>query len=115
MIGFNKNKKTNQCYLDDTENKMCIPIECNNIYPVKSGWTLYGLEWCPFNKRAQELLNKKNISYYYYNIEKEPFNGRDNFKTMMSSYLNGQKTTPAVFKDGVLIGGYSDLDVYFKS
>jgi glutaredoxin len=110
MFSFTKSK--NNCYFDDMKKKICVPTKCDNIYPRDKGWIVYGLSWCPWRERACKLLESKNIKYYYYDIEQAPFNGKENFKSMMSKYLNGQQTTPAVFYNGKLIGGYTDLNKY---
>jgi glutaredoxin len=57
---------------------MCYPTSCSNFYPVQFGLTVYGLSWCPYNKKANKFLKSKGISYYYYDIEKEPFNLKEN-------------------------------------
>jgi glutaredoxin len=111
MLSFNKTG--NQCYFDNQEKKICYATKCNNIYPVSKGWTMYGLSWCPYRKKASDLLAENKIPYLYYDIEQAPFNGKDNFKEMMKNYLNGQATTPAIFHNGRLIGGYSDLQRFF--
>ena len=56
------------------------------------------------------MLSVRGISYYYYDVEQKPFNSRDNYKKMMSNYIGNHLTTPAIFKDGKLIGGSSDLE-----
>jgi glutaredoxin len=112
MLSFTKSGKN--CYFDDNKKKICYPTKCNAIYPISSGWTVYGLSWCPWRAKACELLTSKGISFYYYDIEQPPFNGKDNFKQIMASYLNGQKTTPAIFQNGKLIGGYTDLAYKFS-
>ena len=111
---MNFEKNGNYCFYNNIEEKMCYPAKCNDIYPKSQGWTLYGLSWCPYNKKANALLTANNISYYYYDIEKAPFQDKENFKKMMSKYLNGHKTTPAVFKDGKLIGGATELEAYLR-
>ncbi len=111
MLNFTKSG--NQCYFNDQNKKMCYPTKCASIYPVSNGWVMYGLSWCPYRKKATELLTQKGISYMYYDIEQEPFNGKEKFKEMMKEYLNGQTTTPAIFYNGKLVGGFSDLQKFF--
>ena len=112
MLSFTKGDKN--CYFNDNQKKMCYPVKCNMMYPVSSGWTVYGLSWCPWREKACNLLASKGISFYYYDIEQQPFKGKDHFKKIMASYLNGQKTTPAIFYNGKLIGGYTDLATKFS-
>ena len=107
----NSNNKSN-CYFNDAVKKICYPTLCNNIYPSSNSWTVYGCSWCPYNKKAQELLSLHGISYYYYDVEQEPFNSRDNYKKIMTNYIGNQKTTPAIFYNGKLIGGSSDLEKF---
>ncbi len=111
MLNFTKSG--NQCYFNDQNKKMCYPTKCASIYPVSNGWVMYGLSWCPYRKKATELLTQKGISYMYYDIEQEPFNGKEKFKEIMKEYLNGQSTTPAIFYNGKLVGGYSELQKFF--
>jgi len=112
MLSFQKSDNKKVCFFNSSDKKMCFPTACSNFYPAKLGWTVYGLSWCPYNKKANELLKSKGISYYYYDIEQEPFNSKENFKSMMKDYMGNQTTTPAIFKDGKLIGGYSNLSTY---
>jgi glutaredoxin len=119
MLSFtqttSQNKKANEniCFFDDIQKKISIPTACNNMYPAKVGWTIYGCSWCPYNQKAQLLLQSKNISYYYYDIEQAPFNSKENYKKKMASYIGNHQTTPAIFKDGKLLGGFSALNQYF--
>ena len=54
-----------------------------------------------------------HIQYNYYDVEESPFNSRDNYKKMMAKYIGNHLTTPAIFKDGKLIGGYTDLSTKY--
>ena len=112
MMQFFKNNNT--CFFNDEKNKICRPTDCNNIYPQQTGWTVYGCHWCPYRQKAISLLDSKNISYNYYDVEEAPFGSRENYKKMMASYIGKHLTTPAIFKDGKLIGGYTDLAFFFK-
>ena len=110
MLSFFKTSKV--CYYDDTKHKVCYQTKCDDIYPKSNGWTLYGCSWCPYNKKAQSLLESKGIKYFYYDVEEAPFNSRENYKNIMAKYIGNHATTPAIFKDGKLIGGFSDLSYY---
>ncbi len=107
-------KNSNVCYFDDNKKKMCYQTDCDNFYPQKSGWTVYGCSWCPYREKAVKLLNSKNISYHYYDVEQAPFGSREKYKKIMGSYIGNHLTTPAIFKDGKLIGGYTDLSFFLK-
>jgi glutaredoxin len=111
MLSFEKSGK--YCFFNDEKAKICYPSNCDDIYPKKKGWTMYGLSWCPYREKASNLLMQKKIPFFYYDIEKEPFNGKEKFKKMMADYLKGQQTTPAIFYNGKLIGGYSNLTTLF--
>jgi glutaredoxin 3 len=110
MLSFFQTAKA--CYFNDEKKKICYQTNCNNIYPQSNGWSIYGCSWCPYNKKARELLDSKNIKYNYYDVEQSPFNSRDNYKKMMANYIGNHLTTPAIFKNGKLIGGYTDLAIY---
>lgn len=98
-----------QCYYDNPGEKKCYPADCQDVKPVGKEWVMYGVSWCPYCKKALELLRKNKINYYYYDVESSPFNTKDNYRSMLNEELNGHHTLPAVFKDGKLVGGYTDL------
>uniref|UniRef100_A0A6C0EBI4 Glutaredoxin domain-containing protein n=1 Tax=viral metagenome TaxID=1070528 RepID=A0A6C0EBI4_9ZZZZ len=97
------------CYFNDMSEKKCYPTDCNDVKPKKSGWTVYGVSWCPFCQKTINLFNEKKLNYYYYDVEKEPFITKDKFRDMLKMELDGYKTVPVIFRDGKLIGGYSDV------
>lgn len=97
------------CYFNDASVKKCYPVECNDIKPRKNGWTIYGVSWCPYCQKTLALFQDKKLSYYYYDVEKQPFVSKDQFRDMLKDELNGYRTFPVIFRDGVLIGGYSDV------
>ncbi len=86
-------------YLGDLDSAISELVEINKIKTI-------------INISNTRYTENPDIEYYYYDIEQQPFNGKENFKSMMSKYLNGQKTTPAIFYNGKLIGGYTDLNKY---
>lgn len=98
-----------KCYFDNTENKTCHPVECNNFKPINKEWVVYGVSWCPFCKKTSQFFKEKNINYHYYDVERPPFNTKDNFRSLLNTELNGHHTLPAIFHNNKLIGGYTDL------
>ncbi len=108
------NNKQINCLYNDAQKRMCFITTCEGFKPKYKGWTVYGLERCPYNKKAQKLLMDNGHSYYYFDIEEAPFYGKENFKKMMGDLLNGQQTTPAIYKNGFLLGGSSDLDYFLQ-
>jgi glutaredoxin len=97
------------CYFNNAVEKKCYPTDCNDIKPKKNGWTIYGVSWCPFCQKTISLFQEKKVKYYYYDVEKQPFLTKEHFFKMLTEKLNGYRTLPAIFRDGELIGGYTDV------
>lgn len=111
---FKKNFKSQKCYFDDLDKEMCFETKCQDFFPKSSWeWVIYGVSYCPYCQKAKELLDKEKIKYYYFDVEKAPFNGKEEYKTLMKTHLKGHKTFPAIFHKGKLLGGFSDLANYF--
>ena len=64
---------------------------------------IYTWSYCPYCKRAKQLLERKNIPYEEYIID-----GNDEKKKELFEQTN-QDTVPYVFVDGNFIGGFDDL------
>lgn len=71
------------------------------VSEVKMNVKIYTKEGCPYCVRAKDFFNKKNIKVQEV-TEREI--SKDTFYT-----LTGMKTWPAIYIDGKLIGGYTDL------
>lgn len=97
---------------DNQENN--FEAKCQDFLPKKSwDWVIYGIEHCPYCVKAKELLKNQKIKYLYFDVQKAPFNGKEEYKKLMKDHLQEHKTFPAVFHKGKLLGGYSDLYNYF--
>ncbi|MBQ4124102.1 glutathione S-transferase N-terminal domain-containing protein [bacterium] len=69
---------------------------------------IYTVDYCPFCKKAEMLLNQKNVKYKKVNItenEKE-------YRQKLSQYydIKGKVTVPQIIIDGRRIGGSDDLE-----
>ena len=64
---------------------------------------MYTSPTCPYCERAKELLHSLNLEYDDINIEARP---EERVKLIQE---HNWMTTPAVFIDGELIGGYDEL------
>ncbi len=64
---------------------------------------LYTWGYCPFCKRAIQLLDRRGLKYVEHNIEEDEDKRQELIKE------TGQSTVPYVFIDGELIGGFDDL------
>jgi len=65
---------------------------------------IFTKSYCPFCKRAKNLLESKKIAYTENDVEKNP----DNF-ARMQKMSNGARSVPQIFIDGKHIGGCDDL------
>jgi mycoredoxin len=61
---------------------------------------LYATDWCGYCKKARELFEKHNISYYEYDIEKSS-EGREQYKRL------GGRGVPVILIGGEVIKGYN--------
>ena len=61
--------------------------------------TIYTTPYCPFCKRAKQLLKNKNIDFHEIDLSEEP----DKFDEM-SKKSNGARTVPQIFADNTHIG-----------
>lgn len=62
---------------------------------------------CPYCDKAEALLNSKGWEVEYYKI------GKNVTKDMFLERFPGIRTVPQIELNGIHIGGYSDLCVYF--
>lgn len=82
--------------------------------PIKSGYTVYTRSGCMYCNSAKTLLqncHKKKII----NCDEILKNNRDDFINHMEGII-GKKylLMPMVFRDGVFIGGYTELNAIFN-
>lgn len=75
-------------------------------------FTIHEKVGCPFCEKAIILLDSHNIDYhvetYDPNVE-----GYEEAKQRLFNYT-GKNKFPQIFKGNTLIGGYDDLNEYFK-
>jgi glutaredoxin 3 len=65
--------------------------------------TLYVSDWCPYCRRARELLKQKNVAFSEINVEDEP-----KFREEMIA-RSKQRTVPQIFIGDRHVGGCDDL------
>jgi glutaredoxin 3 len=65
--------------------------------------TLYTSDWCPYCRRARDLLTQKNVVFSEVNIEDEP-----KFREEMIARSN-RGTVPQIFIGDRHVGGCDDL------
>jgi len=64
---------------------------------------IYTKSYCPFCRRAKELLHLKNVSFIEYDVTGDPAKERD------IRDRSKRDTVPEIFVDDRLIGGCDDL------
>jgi len=65
--------------------------------------TLYTSDWCPYCRRARDLLTQKNVVFSEINVEDEP-----KFREEMIARSN-RRTVPQIFIGDKHVGGCDDL------
>lgn len=71
-------------------------------------FVIYGFDDCPYCVKAKALLDKEGKPYIYQNVSNDAA-VRTKWMDGMG-FKDGHRTFPRVYKDGKLIGGYSDLE-----
>ena len=71
-------------------------------------YTIYSKQNCSFCMQAKQLLEMEQLPFEYLTL-----GTHYNLDVLMTLAPNA-KSFPQVFKDGVLVGGYSDLVEYLK-
>lgn len=64
---------------------------------------IYFASWCPYCRRAKQLLDEKSVNYTLFDVDAEP-SERDNMQKR-----GGGATIPQIFIDDKSIGGCDDL------
>ncbi len=69
---------------------------------------IYTVDYCPFCKKAEMLLNSKNIDYKKIDITKN----EDEYRKKLGEYydIQGKVTVPQIIIGGKRIGGFDVLD-----
>jgi glutaredoxin 3 len=65
--------------------------------------TIYTSDWCPYCRRAKELLTRKNLAFSEINVEDQP-----QFREQMISRSH-RHTVPQIFIGDRHVGGCDDL------
>ncbi len=65
--------------------------------------TVYTSDWCPYCRRAKDLLTRKNVSFSEINVEDEP-----RAREEMIARSN-RRTVPQIFIGDRHVGGCDDL------
>lgn len=71
------------------------------------GVVIYTKSWCPYCKKAKNLLERKKLEYNEIEIS-----DNEELRQEMIENSDGRTTVPQVFIDGKHIGGYSELSQY---
>lgn len=66
--------------------------------------TIYTRPWCPYCRRAKDLLRAKGVDFDEIDIE-----GSDTLEAEMVARAQGRDTVPQIFIDGHHVGGCDDL------
>lgn len=66
--------------------------------------TIYTRPWCPYCRRAKDLLRAKGVDFDEIDIE-----GSDKLEAEMVARAQGRDTVPQIFIDGHHVGGCDDL------
>lgn len=64
---------------------------------------IYTKAYCPYCRRAKELLQTKGIAFTEYDVTDNPAKEKE------MRERSGRSTVPEVFADGELLGGCDDL------
>jgi len=64
---------------------------------------IYTKSYCPYCKRAKELLRIKGVDFVEYDVTTDPILERE------MRLRSGRETVPEIFSDGVLLGGCDEL------
>lgn len=66
--------------------------------------TMYSTQWCPFCKRAEQLLQLKGYS----EIDKISIDEQPEMRQEMID-RSGRRSVPQIFLNDIHVGGYDDL------
>ena len=77
-----------------------------NAHPV----VVFSATYCPWCRRAKDLLNTRGVKYVVVELD-HPSNNP--IKPVLAE-MTGRKTIPNIFIDGTNIGGFDDLEKFYK-
>ena len=78
--------------------------------PSKTGYTVYGAEWCPWCRRAKALLTKEGVSFCFHDVQTLPFYDREIRKLVRKDATS----IPQIFFRGKHLGGFAELAKKFN-
>jgi glutaredoxin 3 len=70
---------------------------------IQAPVTVYTSDWCPYCRRAKDLLTQKNVVFTEINVDDEP-----KFREEMIA-RSGRRTVPQIFIGDKHVGGCDDL------
>lgn len=92
---------------DDVELFKTNRGQWNALHRSKSTVTVFSKSYCPYSRRAKELLNSLGAKY---NVIEVDLRTRDAEQTQAAlAALSGHHTFPAVFAGDKLLGGFDDI------
>ncbi len=89
-----------------TRRKVCYPLRAEpkqSTDPMEERIVVYTTDYCPYCKRAKELLQKKHMPFREVDVA-----GQAGLREWLFRET-GRKTVPQIFIDGQPIGGFDDL------
>ena len=74
---------------------------------------IYSVDYCPYCKKAEMLLNEKGLSYRKIDISEN----EEEYRNKLGEYygIKGRVTVPQIIIGDKRIGGYDDLNKMNKS
>ena len=73
--------------------------------PSKTGYTVYGAEWCPWCRRAKALLTNEGASFCFHDVDTIPSYDRNIRKLVKKDATS----IPQIFFRGKHLGGFAEL------
>lgn len=69
-------------------------------------YEVYGIDGCPYCEAAKKLLREESLPHQYHRVD-------DSEKSAFMDdrgFAGRDRTFPRIWRDGVLVGGYSELE-----
>jgi len=79
---------------------------------MSKGFVVLSQDGCSWCVKAKALLMEKGYAFNEINLSEVPVEDKKKF---MEQFVPIERTVPKVYYDGVLIGGYSDLEDFFDN
>jgi GrxC family glutaredoxin len=81
----------------------CLNILGEEIFMSKI--VIYTIDYCPYCRKAKELLDQLKVKYEEIDISKN----EAQMRLMLAEKTGGKQTVPQIFVDDKLIGGYDAI------